>query len=548
MTARQRWTLIAAILASGIVFLDSTVVTVALPQIGEDLTTARFGILEAQSYVYSGYLLALASLLVLAGALTDFYGRRRGFAIGLVGFAAASILCGLAFSMEALIVFRILQGAADAFLVPGSLAIITAAFDEEQQGRAFGIWAGASAVTTILGPLAGGVLVDLASWRAAFFINIPLLALALWATLRRVDESRGENASGRFDWVGAAIVATAVGGLGFGAIRGQESQWQDAAALISIGLGVVALVAMPIWIVRSPHPLVQPSLFRSRNFTVVNVATLLIYGAMYVVFYFVPLYLQGVLGYNAAAAGIALASSMVLIALFSPRFGRLAGIHGARWFMTAGSAVMAAGLLWFTRIPVAAAAWEVDLGSPSSLVPPSSVVFDVLPAMAVFGVGAMMLVAPLTTALMTSVPASHSGVASPVNNAISRVGSQLAAAVIFIVANSIFFGTLAERAPEIDTSAQSTREAFSPLNPPAPGTPPAQVAAAAEASTDAFSFAMAVAAGLLAAGTGVSALGVRNLPRPVAVRHEKTHVPGPVLPCPPLDVDCLPAATGATRA
>ena len=252
MTARQRWTLIAAILASGIVFLDSTVVTVALPQIGEDLTTARFGILEAQSYVYSGYLFALASLLVLAGALTDFYGRRRGFAIGLVGFAAASILCGLAFSMEALIVFRILQGAADAFLVPGSLAIITAAFDEEQQGRAFGIWAGASAVTTILGPLAGGVLVDLASWRAAFFINIPLLALALWATLRRVDESRGENASGRFDWVGAAIVATAVGGLGFGAIRGQESQWQDAAALISIGLGVVALVAMPIWIVRSP--------------------------------------------------------------------------------------------------------------------------------------------------------------------------------------------------------------------------------------------------------------------------------------------------------
>ena len=185
MTTTQRWTLVAAVVGSSIVFLDSTIVTVALPQIGEDLTTSRLGVLEAQSYVYSGYLLALASLLILAGALSDFYGRRRLYTMGLAGFAAASLLAGLATSMEMLIAARILQGVAGAFLVPGSLAIITAAFDEKEQGRAFGIWAGASAGTTILGPFLGGVLVDLLSWRAAFLVNLPLLALASAALVCR---------------------------------------------------------------------------------------------------------------------------------------------------------------------------------------------------------------------------------------------------------------------------------------------------------------------------------------------------------------------------
>src|SRR5712691_8450891 len=222
MTDRRRWILVAAVLGSGIVFLDSTVVNVALPRIGKDLPRLWFGILEGQSYVYNAYLLSLCALLILAGALSDYFGRRRMFLYGLVGFGVTSVLCGLAPTMELLVLFRVLQGAAGALLVPGSLALLTANFSGQEQGRAFGIWAGASAATTVLGPFVGGVLVDTTSWRAAFLLNVPLVVLALWATIRHVPESRDEQASGQFDWLGAAVVGLAVGGLAFGAIYGQE--------------------------------------------------------------------------------------------------------------------------------------------------------------------------------------------------------------------------------------------------------------------------------------------------------------------------------------
>src|SRR5438874_2514223 len=188
MTDRRRWILVAAVLGSGIVFLDSTVVNVALPRIGRDLPRLWFGVLEGQSYVYNAYLLTLSALLILAGALTDFYGRKRMFIFGLIGFGATSVLCGLAPNMELLVLFRIFQGAAGALLVPGSLALITANFEGEAQGRAFGIWAGASGATTILGPVVGGFLVDSISWRAAFLINVPLILVALWATYQHVPE------------------------------------------------------------------------------------------------------------------------------------------------------------------------------------------------------------------------------------------------------------------------------------------------------------------------------------------------------------------------
>src|SRR6059058_4312759 len=205
MTDRRRWILVAAVLGSGIVFLDSTVVNVALPRIGRELPSSVFGVLEGQSYVYNAYLLTLSALLVLAGALTDYFGRRRMFVIGLSGFLVTSLLCGVAPSMELLIAFRVLQGAAGALLVPGSLALLTATFTGEAEGRAFGVWAGASLAPTILGPFVGGVLVDTLSWRAAFLINVPLVAVAVWATWVHVGESRNENASGKFDWLGAAV-------------------------------------------------------------------------------------------------------------------------------------------------------------------------------------------------------------------------------------------------------------------------------------------------------------------------------------------------------
>src|SRR5919204_1581657 len=248
----KRWILIAAVLGSGIVFLDSTVVNVALPRIGRDLPRIFLGVLEGQSYVYNAYLLTLSALLILAGAVNDYYGRKRTFLIGLVGFGVTSVLCGFAPNMELLVLFRVLQGAAGALLVPGSLALITANFSGEEQGRAFGVWAGASGATTILGPVVGGLLVDTISWRAAFLINVPLLAVALWATISHVPESRDEQATGKFDWIGAVLVALAVGGLSFGAIYGQQREWRDPLGYLALVVGALATLALPIWMSRAP--------------------------------------------------------------------------------------------------------------------------------------------------------------------------------------------------------------------------------------------------------------------------------------------------------
>src|SRR3984893_12633858 len=305
MTDRRRWILVAAVLGSGIVFLDSTVVNVALPRIGRDLPRLWFGVLEGQSYVYNAYLLSLSALLILAGALSDYYGRKRMFLYGLVGFGITSVLCGLAPNMELLVLFRILQGVAGAVLVPGSLALITANFEGEAQGRACGLWAGASGATTILGPFVAGLLVDTISWRAAFLINVPLIVIALWATYVHVPESRDETSGAHFVWLGSAIVALAVGGLAFGTIYGQQRDWQDPLGYAALAVGVICTIRLPFFIARAAHPLIPLSLFRSRNFTVTNISTLLIYGALYVTFYYLTLFLQGTLGYTAAAAGLA---------------------------------------------------------------------------------------------------------------------------------------------------------------------------------------------------------------------------------------------------
>jgi EmrB/QacA subfamily drug resistance transporter len=506
----KRWTMIAVILGSGIVFLDTTVVNVALPKIGQELPSGLFGVLEGQSYVYNGYLLTLSALLILAGALNDYFGRQRMFALGLIGFGATSVLCGLSWNMESLVAFRILQGAAGALLVPGSLAIITATFSGEEQGRAFGLWAGASAATTILGPFVGGLLVDNISWRAAFFLNVPLVALAFYATVRYVADSRDEESTGRFDWVGAAVVALAVGGLSFGAIRGQQTDWEDTAAFVALGVGAAAAIIFPILMARSSHPLVPLQLFKSRNFTVTNISTLLIYGALYVTFYFAGIFIQGTLGYTAAAAGLMGVPGTVFLALGSSRFGTLAARYGPRVFMAVGPAVMALGLLWFVRIPPDSAAWTLELRKPSSLLPPVDYVVDVLPGLVVFGIGLMIMVAPLTTALMTSVPSRNSGVASAINNAISRVGPQLGGAVVFIAITASFYAGLGDRLPGLDVSSAQVRDRIAPLNRPDPNLPSAQIAAARGASTDAFHLAMVVSAAALLAGAAVNAVGIRN--------------------------------------
>ena len=503
----KRWILAAAVLGSGIVFLDSTVVNVALPRIGRDLPRTFLGVLEGQSYVYNSYLLTLSALLILAGAVTDFYGRKRTFLLGLLGFGLTSALCGFAPSMELLVLFRVLQGAAGALLVPGSLALLTANFEGEEQGRAFGTWAGASGATTILGPLIGGLLVDTISWRAAFFINIPLVALAAWATWKHVPESRDENATRHFDWIGAAIVALAVGGLAFGTIYGQQRAWRDPIGFVALAVGVVATIVLPIWMKRAKHPLIPLELFRSRNFTVTNISTLLIYGALYVTFYYVGLFQQGTLGYTAAAAGAAGLPGSLFLIFFSRRFGSLAAKYGPRIFMAVGPVIMALGVLWFARVPAGSTPWRLQPNSPASYLPPASYFIDFLPGSVIFGIGIMMMVAPLTTALMTSVPVRNSGLGSAINNAISRVGPQLAGALIFVFLTANFYSLLAGRVSGVDVSSESFRNQVSPLNTPLD---PHLVAAVRDASTSSFHLAMILGVGLLLAGAIVNAVGIRN--------------------------------------
>ena len=509
MTTRS-WTLLAVVIGSGIVFLDSTVVNVALRAIAEQLPASVVGALEAQTYIVNGYLLSLASLLILAGALGDTYGRRRMFVIGLTGFGATSLLCGLAPSMELLIAARLAQGAFGALLVPTSLAIINATFDGPERGVAFGTWAAATSALVLLGPPLGGFLVDTWGWQVAFLINVPLVAIGVVVAVTKVAESRNPNAPARFDWLGAAAIAVAVGGLAYGAIRGQAQNWTDASAWAALVVGVIASAALWPLMTRRRDPLVPPSLFASRNFTVTNIATLLIYGALYVLSAFSAIFLQGAIGYTAAASGFAGIPISIALVFFSRTFGRLAGVRGPRLFMAVGPALMALGLLWYARFPADSQAWLLEIGDPATYLPPTSYFVDVLPGLVLFAIGIAMLVAPLTTALMSSVPTGNSGLASAINNAISRIGPLLATAVIFIAVSATFYGGLADRLPQIDTGASATRRAFPPLNAPSAGASQAERLAARDASTDAFRLAMLIAALLCGAGAAVNAVGIRN--------------------------------------
>ena len=507
---RQRGTLLAAILGSGIVFLDSTVVNVALQRIGQDLPSSFFGTLEGQSYIYNGYLLSLSALLILAGALADAYGRRRLFMIGLVGFGLTSMLCGLAPNMESLVLLRILQGAAGALLVPGSLALLTNTFSGAERGRAFGLWAAAAGATTILGPIVGGVLVESISWRAVFFINIPLVVIAVWAANRYVQESSDPQAAKQFDWMGAAVVALAVGGLSFGAIYGQQHNWSDAVGPVAIAVGALACVAFLVLMMRGRHPLVPLGLFRSRNFSVTNLSTLLIYGALYVTGYQQAIFSQGTLGYSAAAAGFIGTPGALLLIFLSSRIGAWSGRFGPRWFMTIGPILMGVAILWLVRLPATSSGWNLQPTDVGSWVPSVGYLVDFLPASILFGLGLAITVAPLTTALMTSVPEARAGLGSAINNAISRVGPQLAGALIFVAVTGAFYADLSSRVPSIDTSSPTVRQQISPLNRPDASVSPQIALAAHDASTVSFHLAMGIAASLLIIGGVVNGIGISD--------------------------------------
>lgn len=505
MTTSQRWTLVATVLASGVVFLDSTVVNVALPRIGQELQSSLFGVLEAQSYVYNGYLLSLSSLLILAGALADYYGRKRVYAIGLWGFGITSAMCGLSPNMDLLILGRVLQGVAGALLVPGSLALIGSSFSQDEQGRAFGIWSASSAAMTLLGPLVGGALVDTLGWRIGFLINLPLVLLALYA-LRYIPESKNETASGQFDYLGAFVIALAVGGLAFGGIFGQERNWQDPLAFVALAIGVVATLLFIPLMRRSKNPLVPLSLFTSRNFAVINLSTFLIYGALYVSSYYQAIFFQGTLGYSALAAGAVGLPISILLTLFSARVGGMVKRFGLRFFLTLGPGVMALGLAWLLRLPGDSLAWTAQLANPASLWPSVGYWRDIFPAMLLYAVGLTLLVAPLTTGLMASVPSERTGLGSAINNAVSRVGPQLAGALIFVLITAAFYSDLARTTGT--TMTTEIRQEIAPLNRPADTVETVLADAAKEASVRVFHLAMGACVMLLVAGAAVNVIGL----------------------------------------
>jgi EmrB/QacA subfamily drug resistance transporter len=509
MSRTQRWTLTAAIIGSGIVFLDGTIVTLALPKIGQ-LPSTVLGVLEGQLYVQVGYLAVLSALLILAGALGDYYGRRKIFAIGLAGFGVSSLLCGLAPSLELIVLFRVLQGASGALLVPGSLSIITNTFDGAARSRAFGTWAAATSGLALFGQPLGGVLVDAFSWRAAFLINIPLIAIALYATIRHMEESRDSEASSQFDWVGAIVGAIAIGGLAFGATRGQQLEWRDQLAWTTLGIGAVALIAFPILMARRRNPLVPLSLFRVRDFAVINLSTFLIYAALYVTQFYQSVLLQGTLGYTAIGVSLVGFPTGLLLVFLSRPVGGWAGRIGAKPFLVVGPLIMAAAMLWWARIPTTSAPWQVALDNPSTFLPPASIFIDVLPALVLFGVGISLVVAPLTSTLMGSIPSRQAGLGSAINNALSRVGTPLIGAVIFVVVSASFSAGLSSRVPSLDVSDPNVRTSIAPLNPPKGDVPEEAKAAAKDASVDAFRLAAILSAVLLVAGAGANLVGLRS--------------------------------------
>ncbi|MCW3843470.1 MFS transporter [Micromonospora yasonensis] len=414
-TAAGRGTLLAAILASGMVFLDTTVVNVALPRLGAEL---RANVADLQ-WTVNGYLLMLAAFVLLGGALGDRFGRRRIFLLGVAWFALASMLCGLSQGTGWLIGARFLQGAGGALLTPGSLSVLQASFHPDDRGKAIGIWSGLSGVSTALGPLLGGWLIDALSWRWIFFINLPLAVAVVLAALRWVPESRDVNASRaragrRFDIAGALLGALGLGGITYALIDAPKRGVGSPAVLAPALVGVLAAVVFVLVERRRGDAAMLPTgLFTSRLFSVLNVFTVVVYAALGGFTFFLAVYLQNVVGWSALLTGLATVPMTVLLLVGSARAGALSARIGPRLPLTVGPVIAAAGLLLLRGVG-----------------PGASYVTDVLPGVALFGVGLTLVVAPLTASVLAAVADRFAGVASGFNNAASRAGGLLAVAAL----------------------------------------------------------------------------------------------------------------------
>jgi EmrB/QacA subfamily drug resistance transporter len=421
--AARPWILAATILGSSIAFIDSTVVNVALPALQ---ATFHATVVDVQ-WVVESYGLFLSSLILAGGALGDLFGRRRVFVIGVVIFATASAACGLASSVLQLIVARSLQGVGAALLVPGSLAIIGASFDEKSRGRAIGTWSGATAITTALGPVIGGWLIQHGSWRWAFYLNLPLAAAVVAISLWRVPESRGSEVQD-IDWLGALLATCGLGGLVTGFLESNKLGFGNPLVFGSLGGGLACLFFFVRVELKSVSPMVPLELFKSRSFSGANVLTLFLYAAIGIFFFLFPMDLIRLEGYSTTAAGAA-GLPMILLLFFLSRWsGGLINRYGARVPLIVGPLLVAVGFVLFAVIPAGSSYWTTFF-----------------PAFLVLGLGMAVTVAPLTTVVMSSVRAEHVGAASGVNNAVARVAGVLAIAVFGIVMVKAFGSRLEKR-------------------------------------------------------------------------------------------------------
>lgn len=487
------WILAATILGSGISAIDGTAVNVALPIMQRSLHATAADL----QWVIEGYSLFLASLILVGGALGDRLGRRKVFSTGIVIFTVASVVCGLAPNVGVIIAARCLQGVGGALLVPGSLAIISASFEPAQRGKAIGTWAGFSSITTAVGPVFGGWLAQTTSWRGVFLINVPIAVVTLFLLYRHVPESRDEEATGPIDWLGALVVTGALAGLVFGLIEAGPDGFGDALVVGSLIGGVVLLIAFVIVEARIASPMVPLEIFRSRNFTGANLLTLLLYGALGGSLYFFPFNLQQVQGYTPTAAGAAFLPFPVIVFVLSRWSGGLVQRYGSRLPLVVGPIITAAGFVLFAVPDIGGSYWTTFF-----------------PAVVVMSLGMTLVVAPLTTTVLNAVPTHESGVASGVNNAVSRAAGLLAIAVLGLVVAASFASSLDSRldslhvSPSVKTALDAQRSKYVDAPVPA-GLPPAERADLHRALKEAFVFgfrastligaALAVGSALLAA-------------------------------------------------
>ncbi len=445
------WVLAATIVGSSMAFIDSTVVNVAVPALQSNFGASVVGV----QWVIEAYGLTLAALILVGGSMGDLFGRRRMFLTGVTVFAAASTCCGLASSIQQLIAARAVQGIGAAFLVPGSLALISASFDESERGRAIGTWSGSTAITTAIGPVLGGWLIQHLSWRWAFFINVPLAAAVIAAGLWKVPESRSQQ-TGQIDGWGAITATVSLTGLVFGFVESSNLGWRSPLVMGSLAMGVASSLAFLTIEARAASPMVPLKLFRSRAFSGANLLTLFLYSAVSMFFFVLPLNLIQVQGYSATGAGAAMLPMIVLMFLLSRWSGGLVHRYGARLPLMLGPMITALGFLLFAIPTTGGSYWR-----------------SFFPAMVTLGLGMAISVAPLTTVVMDAVDQDHVGAASGINNAVARVAGVLSIAVLGVVMVANFSDHLNRRLEEmaIPTHARVALQAnetnLAALKPPA---------------------------------------------------------------------------------